>query len=302
MSTRAGAERPLRFPVQWVNRPHLDFRGYAGTVASGRVDRGEEVVIHPSGKRAHVARIVTADGDLEAGARGRGGDADLRRGGRCEPRRYHRACRRRAVDRRPDRGAADLVRRGADAARPRLYAEMRLPDHDGDDLEPQIQAQCRQSRSCGRQDARAERGRLLQSEHGQGVGVRPLRGERRDRRVHPDRPLHQRDRGGGHDRVRLAPRHQYPVAGAVRGQAGARRRSRSRSPACCGSPGCPAPANRPSPIRWRSGCTPWAATPTCSTATISATASTRISASPMSTGWRISAAWRKPRSCSSMRG
>ncbi|HEX7532481.1 MAG TPA: sulfate adenylyltransferase subunit CysN, partial [Methyloceanibacter sp.] len=58
-------ERPFRFPVQWVNRPHLDFRGYAGTVASGAIRPGEEVVIHPSGKRAHVARIVTADGDLE---------------------------------------------------------------------------------------------------------------------------------------------------------------------------------------------------------------------------------------------
>ena len=59
------AEGPLRFPVQWVNRPHLDFRGYAGTVASGSVKAGDEVVIHPSGKRGHVARIVTADGDLD---------------------------------------------------------------------------------------------------------------------------------------------------------------------------------------------------------------------------------------------
>ena len=63
-------ERPFRFPVQWVNRPHLDFRGYAGTVASGAIRPGEEVVIHPSGKRAHVARIVTADGDLEQAREG----------------------------------------------------------------------------------------------------------------------------------------------------------------------------------------------------------------------------------------
>ncbi|MGH6736621.1 MAG: sulfate adenylyltransferase subunit CysN [Methyloceanibacter sp.] len=59
------AARPFRFPVQWVNRPHLDFRGYAGTVASGSMKVGEEVVIHPSGRRVHVARIVTADGDLD---------------------------------------------------------------------------------------------------------------------------------------------------------------------------------------------------------------------------------------------
>ena len=52
--------------MQWVNRPHLDFRGYAGTVASGKVKPGDEVLIQPSGKRIHVARIVAADGDLEA--------------------------------------------------------------------------------------------------------------------------------------------------------------------------------------------------------------------------------------------
>jgi len=63
--SRTAAEGPFRFPVQWVNRPHLDFRGYAGTVASGHVKAGDEVVIHPSGKRVHIARIVTADGDLD---------------------------------------------------------------------------------------------------------------------------------------------------------------------------------------------------------------------------------------------
>jgi bifunctional enzyme CysN/CysC len=68
--TPEAAAGPFRFPVQWVNRPHLDFRGYAGTVASGSVKPGDEVVIHPSGKRVHVARIVTADGDLEEATEG----------------------------------------------------------------------------------------------------------------------------------------------------------------------------------------------------------------------------------------
>ena len=68
--SREEREEPFRFPVQWVNRPHLDFRGYAGTVASGKVRPGDEVVIQPSGKRIHVARIVTADGDLEIAHRG----------------------------------------------------------------------------------------------------------------------------------------------------------------------------------------------------------------------------------------
>lgn len=68
--TPEAAAGPFRFPVQWVNRPHLDFRGYAGTVASGSIKPGDEVVIHPSGKRVHVARIVTADGDLEEATEG----------------------------------------------------------------------------------------------------------------------------------------------------------------------------------------------------------------------------------------
>lgn len=57
--------RPLRFPVQWVNRPNLDFRGFAGTLASGTVRPGDDIVVAASGMSARVKRIVTADGDLE---------------------------------------------------------------------------------------------------------------------------------------------------------------------------------------------------------------------------------------------
>jgi len=56
---------PFRMPVQWVNRPNLDFRGFAGSVASGTVSPGERVRILPSGRESRVARIVTMDGDLE---------------------------------------------------------------------------------------------------------------------------------------------------------------------------------------------------------------------------------------------
>jgi bifunctional enzyme CysN/CysC len=56
--------KPFRFPVQWVNRPNLDFRGFSGTVASGTVRPGDRVVVSGSGKESSVARIVTADGDL----------------------------------------------------------------------------------------------------------------------------------------------------------------------------------------------------------------------------------------------
>ena len=56
--------RPLRFPVQWVNRASRDFRGFSGTVASGSIRVGDDVLVAASRKPAKVARIVTMDGDL----------------------------------------------------------------------------------------------------------------------------------------------------------------------------------------------------------------------------------------------
>jgi len=55
----------FRMPVQWVNRPDQSFRGYAGTICSGHVKVGAPIVVQPGAQRAHIARIVTADGDLE---------------------------------------------------------------------------------------------------------------------------------------------------------------------------------------------------------------------------------------------
>lgn len=62
--------RPFRMPVQWVNRPTLDFRGFAGQISSGGIAAGDAVIILPSGRRSTVARIVTADGDLARGSAG----------------------------------------------------------------------------------------------------------------------------------------------------------------------------------------------------------------------------------------
>jgi len=55
---------PFRMPVQWVNRPNLDFRGFAGFIASGSIKPGDPVRVLPSGKISTIARIVTQDGDL----------------------------------------------------------------------------------------------------------------------------------------------------------------------------------------------------------------------------------------------
>ncbi len=54
----------LRFPVQYVNRPDLDFRGYSGTVSSGSLYQGQQIKVLPSGQRSTIKRIVTFDGDL----------------------------------------------------------------------------------------------------------------------------------------------------------------------------------------------------------------------------------------------
>ncbi len=57
--------KPFRMPVQWVNRPHLDFRGFSGTIVSGTVRPGDLVVVPSSGQTSIVERIVTFDGDVD---------------------------------------------------------------------------------------------------------------------------------------------------------------------------------------------------------------------------------------------
>jgi len=62
--------RPFRMPVQWVNRPHLDFRGYSGTIVSGAIRPGDQVVVTSSGQMSTVERIVTFDGDVDCAVAG----------------------------------------------------------------------------------------------------------------------------------------------------------------------------------------------------------------------------------------
>ncbi len=66
----ADQARALRLPVQWVNRPNLDFRGFSGLIASGTVKPGDAVRVLPSGKTSTVSRIVTLDGDLDEAVAG----------------------------------------------------------------------------------------------------------------------------------------------------------------------------------------------------------------------------------------
>jgi bifunctional enzyme CysN/CysC len=60
--------KPFRLPVQWVNRPHSDFRGFAGTIVSGSVKVGDEIAVAPSGQTSRIASIVGPSGALETAA------------------------------------------------------------------------------------------------------------------------------------------------------------------------------------------------------------------------------------------
>ncbi|MDD2876173.1 MAG: sulfate adenylyltransferase subunit CysN [Acidiphilium sp.] len=66
----AATSGPFRFPVQWVNRPDANFRGYAGTIAGGTIHPGDTIVVAGSGRSSQIARIVTADGDRAAASVG----------------------------------------------------------------------------------------------------------------------------------------------------------------------------------------------------------------------------------------
>jgi len=70
VAAQRDVETPFRMPVQWVNRPNLDFRGFSGLIAGGSIKPGDAVRVLPSGKTSTVSRIVTLDGDLEEAVAG----------------------------------------------------------------------------------------------------------------------------------------------------------------------------------------------------------------------------------------
>ncbi len=120
------ADAPFRLSVQWVSRPHADFRGYAGTVASGRVRVGDEVAILPSGRTTRIERILGTEGEREGA---RAGDAvtvtfadeiDAARGDLIAP------VRARPVS--ADRFTADLVQLSEEPLLPGRSYLMRIGD------------------------------------------------------------------------------------------------------------------------------------------------------------------------------
>ena len=65
LNTTRELAKPFRMPVQWVNRPNLDFRGFSGLISAGSVKPGDRIRVVPSGKTSTVSRIVTLEGDLD---------------------------------------------------------------------------------------------------------------------------------------------------------------------------------------------------------------------------------------------
>ncbi|MFY0578370.1 hypothetical protein ACN28S_32300 [Cystobacter fuscus] len=110
---RRQEDAAFRFPVQYVLRPDLDYRGFAGQIVSGKVRLGDEVVVYPSKRRTHIASIDTFEGRLEEASAP--ASVTLRTGGRGghQPGRSPRP-RRAAPAGAPGHGGhAGLVRRGA---------------------------------------------------------------------------------------------------------------------------------------------------------------------------------------------
>ena len=93
MSTDAGVDRPFRLPVQWVNRPNLDFRGYCGTVAGGTVRPGDEIVVAGSGQQPAWSREVIGPTAISIGQAGDAVTLTLARRDRHRPRRCPGATR-----------------------------------------------------------------------------------------------------------------------------------------------------------------------------------------------------------------
>src|SRR5690554_313086 len=70
VDTLLAQQQPMRLPVQWVNRPNLDFRGFCGVLASGQIRPGDRVRVQPSGQESTVARLVSMHGDLDVAVAG----------------------------------------------------------------------------------------------------------------------------------------------------------------------------------------------------------------------------------------
>ena len=225
---------PFRMPVQWVNRPDLDFRGFAGTIAGGTVSPGDRIVVLPSGQTSEVARIVTYDGDLEQAVAGQSitltlsDEIDVSRGDVIAK-----------ADDRPEvarQFEATLVWMAEEPMLPGRNYLLRIGNASATATVAPLKYKLNVN-SLERLAATklgAERDRRRRPRARPRDRVRPLHGEPRDRRLHPDRPHHLAHRRRGPAALRTAPLLERPLAGGRRRQARARGTLRTSVPASSG--------------------------------------------------------------------
>ena len=284
---------PLRLPIQWVNRPNPDFRGFVGTIVAGRLRQGEAIRVQPSGRTSRVARIVTFDGDLEEAVAGQAititlaDEIDVSRGDLVvaanEPAEIS------------DQFEATIVWMNEAPLLPgrSYFLKIGTKTVTGTvaPLKCRINVNTLQRMAASKLDLNE-------------IGICDLV---LDRPIAFDPYQVNRDTGGfilidriTNDTVGAGMLHfALRRASNVQWQAldvNKTGPSRDRSRACCGSPGCRAPGSRPSPTWSRRSCTASSGTPTCSMATTSGTGSTRTWASPTRIAWRTFAASPRSRS------
>ena len=205
------ADKPFRFPVQWVNRPNLDFRGYAGTVVSGTITAGDPIVVASSGQSSRVKELLTYEG---AQASAQPGDAitmtltdevDIARGDVLVS-----PASRPEVS---DQFAAHVIWMSDQALVPgRSYLARigtRTTAITVTGIKHKIDVNTREhlaAHTLGLNDIG-----VLQSGDRRAGGVRSLRAESQDRQLHHHRPLHQPHGRRRHDRFRPAARHQHCI-------------------------------------------------------------------------------------------
>ena len=171
------AEQPFRMPVQWVNRPDLDFRGFSGRIVGGSIRPGDQIRVLPAGTTSTVERIVTMDGDLDEAIAGQSvtltltDEIDASRGdvicGRDDPAEVADQFEAHVVWMHEDEmlpGRPYLIKIGARTVGATIS-------------HPEVSRRRQQPRSARRDDARTQRDRRVQHQPRQADPVRPVRHE-----------------------------------------------------------------------------------------------------------------------------
>ncbi len=219
----------VRFPVQYVIRPqtrdHQDHRSYAGTVASGVMRPGDDVVVLPTGKPTRITAIEGPNGPVAeafppmAVSISLADDIDISRGDMIA-----RPANAPRVTQEFDATVCWMADAAALEARARLSDQAHHPDHAGQDHRAGLPARCQHAAPRqGRNGVAAQRAWPRLAALPGAAAARRVHPQRQHRVFHPDRPEHQRDRCRGHGAARgfdslVEPQHGgAPVAGDRRG-------------------------------------------------------------------------------------